>query len=87
MRNYPFRDRIGGLDEARAVEGAEVLCAGVATDGDGQLVTAGGRVLDVVGTGATVAEARAVAYESLSHVRWPGIQARSDIAAQVVDAP
>jgi phosphoribosylamine--glycine ligase len=80
-------DRIDGLARAAAVAGAEVLCAGVDADTEGDLVTAGGRVLDVVGTGATVAEARAVAYESLSHVRWPGMQARTDIAAQVIDAP
>src|SRR5690606_6022699 len=57
-------DRIEGLDEARAVEGVTVFCAGVAADGDGALVTAGGRVLNVCGTGPTLAEARRRAYDA-----------------------
>ena len=52
----------------------------VAADADGALVTAGGRVLNVVGRGADAAEARRCAYEALAHVRWPGLHHRSDIA-------
>ncbi len=52
---YPASPRTGdvieGIDAARTVPGAEVLCAGVGSDADGRLVTAGGRVLDVVGRG------------------------------------
>ena len=69
------------IDEARAVAGADVLCAGVAAGPDGALVTAGGRVLNVVGTGADGAEARARAYEALGHISWPGMHHRADIAA------
>ena len=73
-------DRIEGLDAARGVPGATVLAAGVAADADGALVTAGGRVLNVVGRGTDAAEARRCAYEALAHVRWPGLHHRSDIA-------
>jgi phosphoribosylamine--glycine ligase len=74
-------DRIDGLDAARAVDGAEVFAAGVATDADGVLVTAGGRVLNVVGRGADVADARDRAYAALAEITWPGEHHRSDIAA------
>jgi phosphoribosylamine--glycine ligase len=76
-------DRIEGLDAARAVPGATVHCAGVGVDGDGRLVTAGGRVLNVIGRGPDLASARAVAYESLSHVAWPGLHHRTAIAREV----
>jgi phosphoribosylamine--glycine ligase len=82
---YPSTPRTGdvieGIDAARSVPGAEVLCAGVGADADGRLVTAGGRVLDVVGRGADVVAARRAAYEALGCISWPGMHHRSDIAA------
>lgn len=81
---YPASPRTGdvidGLDAARAVPGVAVFCAGVGTDADGRLVTAGGRVLDVTGFGATQAEARARAYEAVGLISWPGMHVRRDIA-------
>ncbi len=74
-------DRIHGLAAAAAVPGATVLCAGVAADGEGELVTSGGRVIDVVGQGPDLDAARAVAYEAIGHVAWPGLHHRTDIAA------
>ena len=76
-------DPISGLDEARAVEGATVLCAGVQADPDrpGGLVTGGGRVLNALGRGPDVATARSAAYEALAHITWPGEHHRTDIAA------
>ena len=82
---YPIAPRTGdvivGIEEARAVAGAEVLCAGVGLDVDGHLVTAGGRVLDVVGRGPDGASARRQAYRALSAIDWPGMHHRGDIAA------
>jgi phosphoribosylamine--glycine ligase len=80
-------DRIEGLDAARSVPGAEVLAAGVAVDADGALVTAGGRVLNVVGRGPDAAAARRCAYQALGHLHWPGLHHRSDIAAPPVATP
>jgi len=84
---YPTKPRTGdvivGIEAARAVEGVDVFCAGVADAGAGQLATAGGRVLNVTGRGATVAEARARAYEAVTHISWPGRYVRDDIAATV----
>lgn len=82
---YPVAPRTGdviaGVAEAEAVEGVTVLTAGVRATGDGALVTAGGRVLNVVGTAPDVDTARARAYEAISHISWPGEHHRSDIAA------
>jgi phosphoribosylamine--glycine ligase len=81
---YPDKPEQGapieGLDRAREVAGARVYAAGVAQGPDGGLVTAGGRVLDVVGTGADLVEARRLAYQAAAMVRWPGMVNRSDIA-------
>jgi phosphoribosylamine--glycine ligase len=48
---------------------------------EGKGVATGGRVLGVVGLGATIEEARTRAYRRASHIRWPGMHRRSDIAA------
>ncbi len=82
---YPTAPRTGdvveGLDAAGAVPGVTVLGAGVRADAAGRLVTAGGRVLNVVGRGPDVAAARARAYEAVGQLSWPGLHHRTDIAA------
>lgn len=86
VEGYPATTRTGdvieGLDAARAVDGVELLFAGVAAGEEpGSLVTAGGRVLYVCGTAPTIAEARKRAYEGVSRLTWPGMHHRTDIAA------
>jgi phosphoribosylamine--glycine ligase len=80
---YPERSDqgtpIGGIEDAEAT-GALVLHAGTALHG-GRLVTNGGRVLNVVGVGATVGEARTAAYEAASRIDFAGMQFRKDIAS------
>ena len=82
---YPERGDQGtpieGIEAAEAT-GALVFHAGTALH-DGQLVTNGGRILNVVGTGATVAEARSTAYEAAAHIDFAGMHLRTDIAANV----
>ncbi len=73
-------DVISGIDQAAAVPGVHLFHAGTARR-NGELVTAGGRVLNVVGTGASLAEARATAYQAASRISWSGKQFRGDIAA------
>jgi phosphoribosylamine---glycine ligase len=69
---------IAGLEEAAAT-GALVFHAGTALR-EGTLVSAGGRVLAVVGTGPTVAVARDRTYEALAQINFPRAQYRTDIA-------
>jgi len=75
-------DPVGGLDEAAACEGVQVVHAGTAQGtAHGGLVTAGGRVLAVTAVGADVPAARDRAYRGVACVRIDGSQHRSDIAA------
>jgi phosphoribosylamine--glycine ligase len=79
---YPERSDQGtpieGVEDAEAT-GALVLHAGTALH-DGRLVTNGGRILNVVGVGETVEEARTAAYEATAHIDFAGMQFRTDIA-------
>jgi phosphoribosylamine--glycine ligase len=85
---YPGKPRAGdviaGLDAASALEGVTVFSAGVARDGEGRLVTGGGRVLNVVGRGADLGSARARAYAGVDALSWPGVVVRRDIAASAL---
>ncbi len=72
---------ITGLD---AIDGrVEITHAGTARNGSGQLVTAGGRVLNVTGLGAGAADARASAYAAADMIEFDGRQMRRDIALGV----
>jgi len=75
-------DVIDGVEVAGTLEGVTVLHAGTALDAEGNLVTAGGRVLGVTATGPTLGAARDRAYAGVGRIGWPGMQVRTDIAAQ-----
>jgi phosphoribosylamine--glycine ligase len=68
---------IGGIETAEAT-GAKVFQAGTKRDG-GTLVAAGGRVLTVTATGASVTEAQAAAYRAVDAIDFPTGFARRDI--------
>ena len=86
---YPEAPRIGA-----AIEGAEadfgpdvvVFHAGVARDGDGRLVTAGGRVLNVCARAETLELARERAYAAVERIRLPGGFHRTDIGWRALRA-
>ncbi|BBY19460.1 phosphoribosylamine--glycine ligase [Mycolicibacterium litorale] len=75
--NYPGRPRVGDVIVGADAEG--VLHAGTARRDDGAIVSSGGRVLSVVGTGADLDAARTEAYATLSSIRLPGSHFRRDI--------
>ncbi|MCA0296162.1 MAG: phosphoribosylamine--glycine ligase [Actinobacteria bacterium] len=75
---YPEAPRTG--DPITGADTDGVFHAGTARDADGRLVSAGGRVLTVVGTGATLAEARDAAYAKVALIDLPGGFFRTDIA-------
>jgi phosphoribosylamine--glycine ligase len=76
--NYPGRPRVGDVITGSEAEG--VLHAGTTRREDGAVVSSGGRVLAVVGTGSDLAAARADAYAKVNAIRLPGSHFRSDIA-------
>jgi phosphoribosylamine---glycine ligase len=69
---------ISGIEDAEAT-GALVFHAGTALQ-DGRLVTNGGRILNVTGTGDTLADARAAAYAAVERISFDGMRYRRDIA-------
>ncbi len=76
---------ISGLDEAAAMEDVVVFHAGTA-ERNGQIVTAGGRVLGVTALGANFAEARERAYEAVGKIHFDKMYFRRDIALRAVEA-
>jgi phosphoribosylamine--glycine ligase len=75
-------DVIGGLD--RVPDDIAVTHAGTALGPEGEIVTAGGRVLSVTALGADAADARARAYAAADMIEFQGRQMRRDIAERVV---
>jgi phosphoribosylamine--glycine ligase len=76
---YETGKKISGLDEAGELESVQVFHAGTKT-ANGEIVTAGGRVLAVTALGSTIATARACAYEAVSRIHFDGCHYRRDIA-------
>ena len=70
---------ISGLDAVE--EDAQVFIAGAQRTDDGAVVTSGGRVLCIVASGATIAEARERAYDNVRRISFEGAHYRTDIAA------
>ena len=86
-RGYPDASESGraieGIEAAEAVPGVAVYHAGTALR-DGRLVTAGGRVLTVVGRGADYPEAIARAYAGALQISFDGMQFRRDIGVKAL---
>jgi phosphoribosylamine---glycine ligase len=76
--NYPGRPRVGDVIVGAEADG--ILHAATARRDDGALVSTGGRVLSIVGTGPDLTAAREAAYASIESIRLPGSHFRHDIA-------
>ncbi|HEU5113426.1 MAG TPA: phosphoribosylamine--glycine ligase [Acidimicrobiia bacterium] len=82
-RGYPEAPVKGAAVHGLEAVPDDVLVFHAGTRSDGKrLLVDGGRVVDVVGLGSSVSEARAKAYEAVGAVSWPGMQFRTDIAIQ-----
>ena len=88
-RGYPESSEsnqpITGIDRAEAIPGVAVYHAGTSRRG-GQLVTAGGRVLTVVGRGGDFAEAIARAYAGVFQISFNGMHYRHDIGRRALES-
>jgi phosphoribosylamine--glycine ligase len=74
-KGFPIR----GLDDAEKLPDVKVFHAGTAVR-DGEVVTAGGRVLGVTAVGESIAKAKYNAYRAVKCIRWPGAWCRKDIS-------
>ncbi|MGH2609589.1 MAG: phosphoribosylamine--glycine ligase, partial [Tepidiformaceae bacterium] len=82
---YPATYKLGHVIEGIGDVDPDVLVFHAGTKDDARgLVTNGGRVLTVVATGDTVAEARARAYDNVKRIRFTDMQYRKDIAAEAL---
>lgn len=75
---------IYGIEEAESMPDVQVFHSGTKLDGNGQLVTDGGRVLAVTALGNDIADARKRAYAAIEKIRFEGMHYRSDIAHQAI---
>lgn len=86
-RGYPDKPLQGqviyGLDEAAELPGVTIFHGGTRKNANGEIVTAGGRILSVCATGATMEEARERAYRACATIRFEGKTVRTDIGANV----
>lgn len=77
-------DEISGLEDLFGLPGVRVYHAATRLE-ESRLYTAGGRVLNVVGTGDSIIEARARAYAAVELIDFPGKQYRTDIALEALE--
>lgn len=85
---YPEHSRTGdpieGIEEAGETAGVEIFHAGTIS-ADDQLVTAGGRVLNVCALGPHLADALRLAYSAAAKIHWPGKLFRPDLGRRVLE--
>ena len=79
-------DVIEGLEEAADAAGVDVFHAGTTISDEGELVSAGGRVLSVTARADTLVAAREQAYAAVDLIRIDGSHHRSDIAQAAAEA-
>ncbi|HEV2994544.1 MAG TPA: phosphoribosylamine--glycine ligase [Chthoniobacterales bacterium] len=80
---YETEKPISGLEDAAKLDAIEIFHAGTRR-ANGQIMTAGGRVLAVTALGATIEAARTRAYEAVSRIHFEGCHYRRDVALSVV---
>ncbi len=76
--DYTKGEVIGGLDSADGNPMVQIFHAGTKSD-NGQVVSNGGRVLNITARGSNLQEARDRAYAALDGINWPGGFYRKDI--------
>ncbi|MDO4909903.1 MAG: phosphoribosylamine--glycine ligase [Corynebacterium sp.] len=88
-KGYPESTVTGDVIDLSAVktneDNAYILHAGTSRNEKGELISAGGRVLSIIGVGSTLIEARERAYEVIKEVKLAGSHYRSDIALPAVE--
>ncbi|KPH82821.1 phosphoribosylamine--glycine ligase [Bosea vaviloviae] len=87
-RGYPGKPETGsvirGIETAEALDDVLVFHSGTKQDATGSVLASGGRVLNMVGLGKTVADAQTRAYRGVDAIDWPEGFCRRDIGWQAV---
>jgi phosphoribosylamine--glycine ligase len=78
--DYEKGQTITGLQRAAEMPDVKVFHAGTRQNADGEVVTAGGRVLGVTAIGDSISAAKLQAYKAVREIRWPGAWCRKDIS-------
>ena len=73
---------ISGLEQAASIAGTVIFHSGTERDKQGGFITSGGRVLGVTARAESVSQARARAYEAITHIKFEGVHFRNDIAGR-----
>ena len=81
--SYRKGDVIHGLGDAERAQ-CKVFHAGTAQNAEGEITTAGGRVLCVTALGDSVSAAQQQAYRGVSAIHWEGVEFRRDIAFRAI---
>lgn len=80
---YPQKPKAGdiitGLEHAASIDNVTIFHAGTAFNSESGVVTSGGRVLGITGTGKSLSEALETAYAAVKRISWRGMQYRRDI--------
>ena len=79
--SYQKGQPIHGADQLETADGSLIFHAGTESANDGQLISAGGRVLAVTALGNDRQLARSEAYAAVKTIFWPDAMFRTDIAA------
>ncbi|MGI8811478.1 MAG: phosphoribosylamine--glycine ligase [Pyrinomonadaceae bacterium] len=86
-KGYPSNPRTGdvisGVEDARASPDVRIFHSGTARNANGDLITAGGRVLGVTAIGDDLNSTLRAAYNGVSKIAWNGMQFRRDIGGQI----
>ena len=85
-RAYEKGKVVLGVEDANDFDGVTVFHAGTKVNADGELITSGGRVLNVVAMGDTFEEARDLAYRACDLINFEGKQYRQDIGLKAMKA-
>lgn len=81
--SYRKGDVIHGLAAAEET-GCKVFHAGTAQNSQGEIITAGGRVLCITALGNSVSAAQQQAYQGVNAIHWDGVECRRDIAFRAI---
>ena len=81
--SYRKGDVIHGLADAEQAQ-CKVFHAGTAQNAEGDITTAGGRVLCVTALGDSVSAAQQQAYQGVKAIHWDGVEFRRDIAFRAI---